>query len=174
MAVEPIAASGTTYRQSLGDASVGSTTVSRPGDVRLWQSAGGSRSTTRTHDPVSEESDRRMRLTSKLLRLATLQGNWDTYGAEPPSEGSLKKALETIFNMQGPMLPEDVLPSVEGGVTLVYASDARGHAEIEFDNDGEIIAAFKRRGEPPRVWSVEVGSTTTAVSEFHRLLGHGA
>lgn len=120
-------------------------------------------------DLESGDSDRRTRLARELVALTELQEDWDTYGAQPPSRSALRKAFRHLLHTWEVLLPEKVLPSVEGGVTLVYSSNRRRYAEIEFDNEGDVIAAFRRRDERPEIWSVRQGQA--AVTRLRRLLG---
>lgn len=118
------------------------------------------------------EPDQLANLALRLVALARLQANWDTYGAEPPTERAIRKALGALQSTWTNLLPETVLPSVEGGVTFVYSTDAKKYAEIEFGNDGEIMAAFRRQSEQPNAWVVrdELG-LVLAVNEIRRHLG---
>lgn len=132
----------------------------RPRDLRLW-----------TTQPVTKP-DRLVHLVMKLVALSELDKNWNSYGAEPPSEDALREALRALQRTWATRMPETVLPSVEGGVTLVYSTDAKKYAEIEFGNTGEIVAAFRRPGRQPRAWTVRDGlGVVAAVSEICRHLG---
>ena len=125
--------------------------------------------------PSGESTDRLVSLTTKLVSLADLEGDWDSYGAEAPARAAIQRAFESMLATWTIMRPESVLPSVEGGVTLVYASDGRGYAEIEFANDGEVVAAFKRHGERPLVWVLsDETSVSAAVRKLRSLLSYGA
>lgn len=132
----------------------------RSPDLRIWRT-----------NPVAKP-DQLVTLVGKLAELAELKPNWDTYGAEPPSEGALRRALKAIQSTWTNLLPVTALPSVEGGITLVYSTDANRYAEIEFGNDGEVVAAFRRPSGGPKVWAVrdELG-VVAAVTEIRRHLG---
>lgn len=144
-------------------------------DFRAWHATAGAhprRTRLVSLGSSSVESDRLVRLAVKLVSLAELRNNWDSYGAPPPSRPALRKAFEAMLATREILLPETVLPSVEGGVTLVYSTDSRAYAELEFTNDGEVVAAFKRATERPKVWSVSGDrGIAAAVTELRRLLG---
>lgn len=132
----------------------------RSPDLRLWRT-----------NPVAKP-DPLVTLVERLAELAELEPNWDTYGAEPPSEKALRRALGAIQRTWMSLLPVTALPSVEGGIILVYSTDADRYAEIEFGNDGEVVAAFRRPAGRPKVWSVrdDLG-VVAAVTEIRRHLG---
>ena len=55
--------------------------------------------------------------------------------------------------------PDHLLPCTEGGVRFAFSRQGR-HAEIEFLNGGEVIAACSAAaGEAPRNWLVSPGGT---------------
>lgn len=74
---------------------------------------------------------------SKLCRLATLQSNWDGYGAEPITA----KALETARHM---LMFASVVPVSEhpgSGVQIEWHQDGYD-VEIHIGGDGKIRSLF--------------------------------
>ena len=121
------------------------------------------------------ESHRLAKLMSKLASLADLQEDWDSYGSEPPTEKALRNALKALSQTWLDLLPLEVVPSVEGGVTFVYMDDERGYAELEFGNDDEVVAAVRSSSGKVDVWDVGLDfGLELVVRRFHRLVGRGA
>src|SRR5689334_12172345 len=79
-------------------------------------------------------------LLRQLEELGKLDVNWDSYGAEPPSDEVIDSAwsLLALCSIQG-LTPYRVVPSAEGGVGICFASERR-YADIEFLNTGDILA----------------------------------
>lgn len=77
-------------------------------------------------------------LDEKLNRLERLEQGWDSYDAEPPSGGAIRRAKEFLQLLRATLLvPNKILPSGEGGVALSFYSENGRDAYIEFLNDGE-------------------------------------
>jgi len=103
-------------------------------------------------------ASKRTRFHSKYLRsiteLSFLNDNWDSYGAPKPESVAIKNAhailkplSEVRFN------PAKIMPSVEGGICFLFVSGNK-YADIECDNDGDIIAGMSDRTNEPVIWSV--------------------
>lgn len=101
-------------------------------------------------------SVRRVRLETQLERLSELVRGWDTYSADPPNPLSLRKAREVLAaSVELGSLPDRIVPSVEGGVAIVFA--VRPHyAAIECFNEGDVIASFADGGSRNDAWETGV------------------
>lgn len=82
------------------------------------------------------------KLKQELVSYKDLKDNWDSYGATPPTEGSVNDAINFLY-----ALPEDIpLPkamlSTSGEPSLYWDTD-EGYADIAFDGPNQ--ASFYMR-----------------------------
>lgn len=76
---------------------------------------------------------------AKLISLANLRSNWDSYGAPAPNERAFRNATRILNHMNASDLAwVRIIPSAEGGVGFCFSKDDK-YADIESSNDGEII-----------------------------------
>ena len=109
----------------------------------------------------------------KIEAMRNLTSNWDTYGAEPPTEASLAKArtvLETLYQMN--FRSSRIAASAEGGVAISFF-DKQRYSDIEFLNTDDVLAATSLRDGNPHVWEVPAEDlkfvkTMEAIREFIR------
>ncbi|MGZ3529505.1 MAG: hypothetical protein ACXWNZ_18250 [Vulcanimicrobiaceae bacterium] len=81
-------------------------------------------------------------LKSQLGELRTLEQNWDSYGAPPPSAASIDNAELALSQSETlRVMPSAVVASAEGGAALCWDVGAK-HAYFEFDNDGMAVCAM--------------------------------
>jgi hypothetical protein len=112
-------------------------------------------------------------LEQKLVRMSDLRPNWDTYGAEPPSDNSKYRAQSILaFLLQKKVVPTDIVASSEGGVAISFTS-ANNYADIECLNSGEILAVTVAGREEPNVWEVEASEAAIAQT-VERIRAHVA
>lgn len=105
---------------------------------------------------------------ARLKQLSKLREDWDSYGAEAPTDVSVNNAsrvLKTLSEFSA--VPDGILPSAEGGIAICFVRDD-SYADIECLNSGEILAVKYRGNEPPRVW--EVGESVA--DTVQTILGH--
>ena len=51
----------------------------------------------------------------------TLQTDWDSYGAEPPSTDAIRASQEILEDLaEAQILPSTIVPSAEGGVSIYF------------------------------------------------------
>lgn len=109
----------------------------------------------------------------KIDGMRSLTSNWDTYGAEPPTEASLAKAktvMETLYQMN--FRPSRIAASAEGGVAISFF-DQKRYSDIEILNTEDVLAATSMGDGNPRVWEVSAEDrgfvkTMEAIREFIR------
>jgi hypothetical protein len=90
----------------------------------------------------------------RLSRLAALENDWDSYGAEAPSRVSIDTARNILDVLAGADFePTSVDPSAEGGVCLSFRRGNR-YADIECFNSGEILAVTSSGGDDTCVWEI--------------------
>jgi hypothetical protein len=94
-------------------------------------------------------------LEQKLLKLADLHPNWDTYGADPPNVGARTRAESILAALRSVgVIPKDVIASSEGGVAISFMHGEK-YADIECLNSGETLAVTVSGDGEPYVWEVE-------------------
>lgn len=111
----------------------------------------------------------------KLKKASSLQKNWDSYGADPPNSFALFWAEKTLAILsQKRFLPSHVAPSVENGIGISFSSDffEDKYSDIEFFNEGNILAVIYNRQEDPEVWEVDVSieGITSAIEKIYVFL----
>src|ERR1700733_8572234 len=102
-------------------------------------------------------------LEQKLLKLAQLQPNWDTYGADPPNAAARTRVDRLLAELRSvAVIPTDITASSEGGVAISFIY-GNNYADIECLNSGETLAVTVSGDEEPEVW--EVNDTETAIAQ---------
>ena len=76
--------------------------------------------------------------THRLHELAELQENWDSYGAHPPAEASVKQA-ETLLNLMAELDADapHLYPTVDGGIAFEWTYPGWS-VEIAINPDGKL------------------------------------
>lgn len=98
---------------------------------------------------------------AKLHAFRSLQRGWDSYDAEPPSELATTNAtrvLHVIWSIGLASPIKAIVPSVEGGISIVFSASGQKYADIECFNDGEILALTSEGVDEPSVWSLNGGA----------------
>lgn len=81
-------------------------------------------------------SDTAKQFISKLLSLRSLETNWDTYGAVPPSKENIYRAIELVYKADKNLLPlYFVAPGPNGEVVVEFRHGNR-EAAAYFNTDG--------------------------------------
>ena len=102
---------------------------------------------------------------STMKSLLNLEDNWDSYGAESPNVNSFDEAKKTLDYLEAVGFPPTKLvPSVEGGISFLFVRGNK-YADIECDNDGDIICGLSDRTHEPVIWEVGVDKTLFATVE---------
>ena len=112
-------------------------------------------------------------LRDQIDKLSNLKDDWNSYGAEAPNPLSLQSARVVLDRAQEmALLPDGVMPSVEGGVVLFFKLDDRT-ADIECFNDGDVLAMTSEPSQEPNVWPVryQVNSIDEALGTLRAFLG---
>jgi hypothetical protein len=72
------------------------------------------------------------------VKLLDTPANWNSYDSPPPTAVAVKNAQNVLAALRAKLVaPERVLPSAEGGVSLIFVSDTISRAAIENFNGGE-------------------------------------
>ncbi len=107
----------------------------------------------------------------RLHRTLFLRRDWDTYGAEPPSERARSQAMWILDQLEGSSLPPNrLMASAEGGIAMSFV-EGNNRAEIEVYNDGEIVAAVYSAEQDPVVWEVADANPAMQLA-IHRIRVH--
>jgi hypothetical protein len=107
---------------------------------------------------------------SALSRISSLPPNWDSYGALPPSPGSIgasKTILERLA--QDLILPSTIVASAEGGVSIYFISGQKT-AYIESYNEGNQALVMYDQTGAIEVLEIERDVPTSSVGE--KILAH--
>ncbi|MGL4461466.1 MAG: hypothetical protein ACRDD1_04360 [Planctomycetia bacterium] len=113
-----------------------------------------------TNDTLWSESTSLVKRTKilQLRRLASFAGlmqGWDGYKAAPPSLVAFRSAQQYLNSLEkSDLLPDDVDPSVVGGVGFTYHHGDRS-VYLEFRNTGTVNALFMNGRNSPSVTRVE-------------------
>ncbi len=103
-----------------------------------------------------------------LNQLRELTVGWDSYDAEPPSELALHTTNLILDKLQAAGLsPHSVIPTVEGGVGIVFINGTE-YADIECFNDGEILAGIPNNGKD-FVWEVAIPKLHETIQKIRNL-----
>jgi hypothetical protein len=90
----------------------------------------------------------------RLHRTLFLERDWDTYGAEPPSERARTSAGWVLQQLEYASLPPTrLMPLADGGIAMSFV-EGENRAEIEVYNSGEVAAAVYSGEQEPVVWEL--------------------
>ena len=107
----------------------------------------------------------------RLQEMASLQANWDTYGAAPPSGNARARArtiLAALRDLTFP--PTKVVASSEGGVAICFVAGDH-YADIESLNTGEILAVKYVGAGEPDVWEVNPDNLVETIEQIRAHFG---
>jgi hypothetical protein len=75
-----------------------------------------------------------------LAELARTEANWNSYNAPTPTVEAIEDARRILAVLRIRLLmPSRVLPSADGGVSLIFSSDKNSRAVIECLNDRQCL-----------------------------------
>lgn len=90
----------------------------------------------------------------RLVELAQLQDNWDSYGAEAPEEAAIGRMRRIINRIQRyNLVPSSIDASAEGGVCVSFRHGEK-YADIECFNNGEVLAVTSLNEGDAEVWEI--------------------
>lgn len=91
----------------------------------------------------------------RLSRFASLQDDWDSYGAEAPSQVSLDAARSVLRVLaEVDFETTSVDASAEGGVCLSFQHGDR-YGDVECFNSGEVLAVTSDGGDATEAWELK-------------------
>ena len=98
------------------------------------------------------------RFQQALKAIGQLEPGWDSYDGGTPGSRSSRATDDFLLllernNVRDPV-PDRIAPSVDGGIVVSFLRDDV-RANIEFFDNGEIVAAVAKPGRDVRVWEVE-------------------
>ncbi len=107
----------------------------------------------------------------QLSSTASLERDWDTYGAEPPSDQARQGAASILDALEAAALPPSrISPSAEGGVAVSFVEGDK-RALIEIYNTGEAAAATYSDEGSPVVWELD-GTPSSVKGAIERIRVH--
>ena len=109
-------------------------------------------------------------LISGLDHLESVGTNWNSYGSPAPSAHSISAAKQMLEAFAGDALsPDDVRPSAEGGVAIIFSGYGRNRAIIEsLNNDEQFILLYDLDGNSRTVdWTQRGEKSLIAVLRDH-------
>jgi hypothetical protein len=106
-----------------------------------------------------------------ITELSLLNDGWDSYEAPKPNELAVKRAKRLLSSLSSYKLhPEKIMASVEGGIYFLLLKGNK-YADIECDNDGDIIAYIHDRISEPEIWIIgnndrEINNSLVKIQKF--------
>lgn len=96
---------------------------------------------------------------------------WDGYLAPRPNATAIQDGIRAVVaGLRKSLLAERILPSVEGGVSVVFSTLQDRYADIELSNDREWTASVAGPGKNIDVWEVDQDSLPAAIDKIDRFL----
>jgi hypothetical protein len=109
-------------------------------------------------------------LINGLDHLESVGTNWNSYGSPAPSADSISVAKQMLAAFAGDALsPDDVRPSAEGGVAIIFSGSGRNRAIVEsLNNDEQFILLYDLDGDSRTVdWTQRDEKSLIAVLRDH-------
>lgn len=97
------------------------------------------------------------RILDDLLRLRSLEDDWDGQGASPPDAANVDSALAWVREMSRypqALPPSQVVPGVNGEVLLVWQGESL-YLEAEISRPEEVEWLLATPGQPTRQWKTD-------------------
>ncbi|MCF8079572.1 MAG: hypothetical protein K9K88_09855 [Desulfobacterales bacterium] len=113
------------------------------------------------------------RLVWTIEKLAYLEKGWDSYDAIAPNLTATNNCKYLVdFFIQNDFIPNEVVPSVEGGLGILFISGQK-YGYLECDNDGELIATVSDRAGDVHVWETNLskGQLKITMDRFRKYFG---
>jgi hypothetical protein len=109
----------------------------------------------------------------QLKYIETLSNDWKDDEILPPNRKAFywaSEALEVLRKMDFPC--DRIAASVDEGICIAFLSKKNKdkYADIEFFNNGEILAATTDRISKPRIWEVSIGNIRKALEEIREFI----
>jgi len=124
----------------------------------------------RNHSRVRDLLDRLDSLSFLLNNLYLVPENWNGYGSPKPSAASIEASRSILNSLWGEaIMPEKVLPSADGGVSLVFLSDSDNRAVIEALNEDEtyVLLYDKQGNSRTLAWGEAPQERQDALRQLH-------
>ena len=88
---------------------------------------------------------RRRQCLNEVQELRALQKNWDSYGAERPSEQAIRNAFRAVLTLhEADLLPNRIRATSDESIVFELRDNGNKHL-LEFYGDGDIVL-LERRG----------------------------
>lgn len=109
----------------------------------------------------------------ELDRISRLEGNWDSYGAEPVSREALAASRQILKELAATLiLPSAIVPSAGGGTSIYFIRGDRT-AYIENYNDGtQALVMYGGPDGADTAEVLEVGEDIRSIDVGNRIARH--
>jgi len=110
----------------------------------------------------------------KLSQFASLKDDWDSYGAEAPSQWSVDSTRNVLRILaEEDFEPTSIDASAEGGVCLSFQHGER-YGDVECFNSREILAVMSAGGDATEVWEIKDlnRELRTTLCKIRMFVGH--
>lgn len=117
----------------------------------------------------SQESKKVLRHLDRIQDLKRYEDNWNGYGSEKPNTFSRAIAEGILLESVPYKIPDNVSPSAQGGINLVFYAGNR-YADIECFNSGEILGTTAIGNEDPDIWIINPSEIKNALEKIGQFL----
>jgi hypothetical protein len=106
------------------------------------------------------------KLDQLLNGLLDLKPDWDSYKGDPPSLEVIEKLRVALNAIRSTFPPHHICASAEGGAAFCWFNSPK-YADIEFLNDGSVLACTTNTNNDIQVWDVtDVAETANKISTW--------
>ena len=107
-------------------------------------------------------------LNAQIDGLVGLKKDWDSYNADPPTPAVIAEVREAVTQLDF-FPPNHICADAEGGVAFCWFGPDKKYADIEFFNNGDLLACTHSNGTEIKVWQVDgLVATGRKIQEFMR------
>ena len=119
-----------------------------------------------------QKMDKYNNLISTIKQLGQLEKDWNSYDADPPNQRSIDNAIRFLeICKTADFLPLYAAPSADGGLGFVFMDLSgfdRKYSDVEFFNDGDILAIISSESSTSEVWRILLG-TQSAIETIEKI-----
>jgi hypothetical protein len=83
----------------------------------------------------------------ELHRISSMEPDWDSYGAEPPSADAIRTSKEILKDLAGDLiLPSTIVPSSGGGVSIYFMRGNRTVYIESYNQGSQALVTYDQQG----------------------------
>lgn len=103
-----------------------------------------------------------------LDRISNMEGDWDSYGAEPPGASAIRATKEILQDLAGALiLPSTIVPSAEGGVSIYFMTGHRTVYIESYNQGSQTLVMYDQDGSAE---ALEIGLDIPRADVADRIL----